>query len=81
MNEIPDMSAELKQRIEQSIRDAQVEVVAGSERHYEISVVSPSFEGLSSLKRQQQVYAAFTDLMAGENAPVHAIDRLQTSSS
>ncbi|MEE9398161.1 MAG: BolA/IbaG family iron-sulfur metabolism protein [Methylococcales bacterium] len=81
MNETPDMSSEMKQRIERSILDAKVEVVPRSGRHYEISVVSASFEGLSLVKRQQQVYAAITDLMGGDNAPVHAIDRLQTRSS
>ena len=81
MNETPDMSSELKQRIEKSILDAEVKVVSGSGRHYEISVVSASFEGLSLVKQQQQVYAAITDLMGGDHAPVHAIDRLQTRSS
>ena len=80
MIETPDMSSELKQRIEESIPDAEIEVVHGSGRHYEISVVSASFEGLSLVKRQQRVYAAITDLMGGDNAPVHAIDRLQTRS-
>ena len=80
MIETPDMSLELKQRIEESIPDAEIEVVPGSGRHYEISVVSASFEGLSLVKRQQRVYAAITDLMGGDNAPVHAIDRLQTRS-
>ncbi len=80
MIETPDMSLELKQRIEESFPDAEIEVVHGSGRHYEISVVSASFEGLSLVKRQQRGYAAITDLMGGDNAPVHAIDRLQTRS-
>lgn len=81
MIETPDMSTELKQRIEKAIPDAEVNVVPGSARHYEISVVSASFEGLSLVKQQQRVYAAITDLMSGDDAPVHAIDRLQTNIS
>jgi len=71
-----DMSAEIKGRIETAIPDARVEVRTGSDRHYEISVVSASFEGQSQVKQQQRIYAAITDLMAGNSAPVHAIDRM-----
>lgn len=81
MLETSDMSSELKQRIEKSIPDAVVDVLPGSGRHYEITVVSASFEGLSLVKQQQRVYAAITDLMGGDDAPVHAIDRLETRHS
>jgi len=81
MIEAPDMSSKLKQDIEKCIPDAVVKVVPGNGRHYEISVVSASFAGLPLVKQQQRVYAAITHLMGGDDAPVHAIDRLQTHSS
>ena len=73
-----DISAEIKQQIEAAISDATVEVSLGSERHYEISVVSASFEGQSRLEQQRRIYASITELMSGDAAPIHAIDRLDT---
>lgn len=73
-----DMSDEIKRCIEEAIPDAKVEVRPGSDRHYEISVVSASFEGQSRVKQQQRVYASITDLMSGDQAPIHAIDRMDT---
>jgi len=74
-----NLSDEIKQRIESVIPGAEVVVNLASERHYEISVVSTAFEGLSQVKQHQRVYAAITELMAGNDAPVHAIDRMNTS--
>jgi acid stress-induced BolA-like protein IbaG/YrbA len=31
------------------------------------------------VQQQQMVYAAIAGLMRGDNAPVHAVDRLQTA--
>lgn len=39
-------------------------------------VVSEEFEGKRSLARQQLVNKALWDLLAGNNAPVHAIDTM-----
>ncbi len=75
-----NLSDEIKQRIQSAIPDAEVVVNLASDRHYEISVVSAAFENLSQVKRHQRVYATITDLMSGDNAPVHAIDRMDTSS-
>ena len=47
-------------------------------RHFEIQVVSPVFKGKRTLEKQRIVYAALSELMAGSNAPVHAIARLDT---
>ncbi|MEE9424275.1 MAG: BolA/IbaG family iron-sulfur metabolism protein [Methylococcales bacterium] len=74
-----NLSNEIKQRIESVIPGAEVVVNLASERHYEISVVSAAFEDLSQVKQHQRVYAAITELMAGNDAPVHAIDRMNTS--
>ena len=72
-----DISAEIKQRIEAAMPGAQVEVNSGSDRHYEIFIISASFEGLSQVKQHQMVYASINDLMSGDDAPIHAIDRME----
>lgn len=71
-----DISTEIKQRITTALPGSQVEVNSGSDRHYEISIVSESFEGLTQVKQHQMVYAAINDLMAGNDAPIHAIDKM-----
>ena len=55
-----------------------MEVEAGSPGHFALRVVSAAFAGLPRVRQQQQVYAAISHLMAGDAAPVHAIDSLIT---
>jgi acid stress-induced BolA-like protein IbaG/YrbA len=69
---------ELRRAVSQALPDAVVEVEAGSPGHFALSVVSAAFAGLPRVRQQQQVYAAIAHLMAGDAAPVHAIDRLIT---
>lgn len=76
-----DISAEIKFRIETAIPGANVEVRSGSHRHFEIFVISDTFEGQSLVKQQQRIYAPISDLMAGNDAPVHAIDRMDLRTS
>ena len=71
-----DLAIEIKQRIETAIPEAQVEVMIGGDRHYALKVISGSFEGLAQVKQHQMVYAAIKDLMAGNDAPIHAIDKM-----
>ena len=61
--------------IEAAIPGAKVQVRGGG-GHFEIHVVSEAFEGKRILARQRMVYAAITPLMAGESAPMHAVDRM-----
>jgi stress-induced morphogen len=68
----------LRRAVLAAIPDAKVEVAANSPGHFQLRVVSPAFAGKSMVQQQQMVYAAIADLMRGDNAPVHAIDRLQT---
>lgn len=56
---------------------AAIEISSGGPRHFEIRVVSGAFEGLNRVKQQQLVYGAIAELMAGNDAAVHAIDRLE----
>ena len=68
---------QIKQAIESHVPDSTAKV-GGDGRHFEIQVVSPVFEGKRTLEKQRIVYAALSELMAGSNAPVHAIARLET---
>ena len=78
MNSPADLCAALRAAIEGSLPGAQVDVAAGSPGHFQIRVTSERFAGKSMVEQQQMVYAAITHLMKGADAPVHAIDRMQT---
>ena len=73
-----EIAGQLKSDIEAALPAAEVEVRAVSPGHFEIEVVSAEFEGLNRVKQQQKVYAAIQERMAGDQAPVHAIDRMVT---
>lgn len=68
----------IRQAIATRIREARVEV-SGEGGHFNIAVVSPEFEGLGTLERHRLVLNAIKDLMAGDQAPVHAVDSIKTS--
>jgi acid stress-induced BolA-like protein IbaG/YrbA len=72
------LADELRRAVLAALPDAEVEVEAGGAGHFALAVVSPAFAGLPRVKQQQKVYAAIAHLMAGDAAPVHAIDRLIT---
>ena len=74
-----DIAAALREAILGAIPGASIDVTPGSPGHFEIRVASKSFAGQSMVQQQQRVYAAIKDLMAGDTAPVHAVDRLRTS--
>ncbi|HRO67245.1 MAG TPA: BolA/IbaG family iron-sulfur metabolism protein [Pseudobdellovibrionaceae bacterium] len=64
---------EIKTRLEQAYPGANVEVfdLTGTEDHYEVSVESPVFAGLSRIQQHQHVMAVFgPELKTGE---VHAL--------
>ena len=63
--------------VEASVPDSEVEVI-GNGGHFSLKVIAAVFEGKTSLEKQRMVYSALTELMSGMNAPVHAIDNLET---
>jgi len=75
------VAAAMKERITTAIPDAQVEVTINGRAHYALVVRSASFAGKRTLDKQRAVYSAISELMRGEPAPVHAIDRLDTLES
>jgi len=76
-----DLEGTMREAIERAIPGAAVSVRGVGSGHFEIDVVSASFDGLTTLKRHRMVLSAIAHLMAGDSAPVHAIDRLSTQTS
>jgi len=68
---------QMKSTIEAAIDCEEVEIQSGSPGHFAIRVVSAAFTGKNRVKQQQLVYGAIADLMKGDAAPVHAVDRLE----
>ena len=62
---------EITARITAAYSDAVVQLndLTGTRDHWEAVIISEGFEGLRLIKRQQGVYQALGELMAG---PVHA---------
>lgn len=67
----------IRKAIQGKIADAEVEVT-GSGGHFSIVVRSAEFAGKGMLQRHRLVMATLAPLMAGDAAPVHAVDSLQT---
>ncbi|MBW2712293.1 MAG: BolA/IbaG family iron-sulfur metabolism protein [Deltaproteobacteria bacterium] len=78
MNPSEGTAQALREAILKALPEAEVLVSAGTPGHFEVKVISTAFEGKTRVKKQQLVYASIAHLMKGENAPVHAIDRLHT---
>ncbi|MCB9778125.1 MAG: BolA/IbaG family iron-sulfur metabolism protein [Alphaproteobacteria bacterium] len=66
---------QVKQAIEAAIPGA-VATVTGGGGHFEIDVVSDAFAGKRTLAQHRMVLQSIKDLMAGNDAPVHAVDRM-----
>ena len=43
---------------------------SGGESHFNVTIVSPAFTGLSRVERQRRIYAALAEELAG---PIHAL--------
>jgi len=71
-----DVTEQLRKAIREALPDSKVQVEAKGPGHFEVCVIDEAFRDLSRVKQQQLVYKAITSLMAGDGAPVHAIDRL-----
>jgi acid stress-induced BolA-like protein IbaG/YrbA len=61
--------------IKAAIPDAEV-VVDGAGGHFTIEVTSAEFVGKNIIQKQRLVYKAIWDLMKGDSAPVHAVDKM-----
>ncbi len=72
------ITSAIRALVEEKIPDAAVEVTSASSGHFSLVVRSPVFRGRSMVDSHRMVYAAIAPLMAGDAAPVHAIDTLRT---
>ena len=72
-------SAALEQAILKAVPGSTVEVSSSGGGHYSLHVRSAAFRDRSTLERHRMVYSAIAPLMAGDSAPVHAIDTLKTA--
>ena len=52
--------------------------MSGGGGHFEIRVIADTFQGKKTLEKQRLVYQAIAHLMKGPEAPVHAVDKLET---
>jgi stress-induced morphogen len=77
-NDAGSAASALEQAIVKAVPDAKVEVIASGGGHYSLHVRSAAFRDRSTLERHRLVYTAIAPLMAGDTAPVHAIDTLKT---
>ncbi|MFO0575193.1 MAG: BolA/IbaG family iron-sulfur metabolism protein [Polyangia bacterium] len=73
----PDLPGHIRSVIESALPGTRAEVQGGG-GHFTISVVGPVFAGKSMLEQQRLVYGAITELMRGDDAPIHAVDKLTT---
>lgn len=71
-----DISEQIRRAIAEALPGALIDVRAQGPGHFEIDVTHADFAGKPRVRQQQLVYGAITHLMAGANAPVHAVDRL-----
>jgi acid stress-induced BolA-like protein IbaG/YrbA len=71
-----DTVTDVKAAIEKALPGAIV-LVQGGGGHFEIAVTSALFAGKGTVEKQRLVYRAIKHLMAGDDAPVHAVDRLE----
>lgn len=70
----------IRQALHDALHDAtDIQVTGGDGGHYHIAVTSRAFDGKSTLERHRMVLNAIAGLMAGADAPVHAIDSIKTS--
>lgn len=75
------IAQQLHDAIAEQIPGAEIRVTIGSPGHYSLEVTSTAFADKSLVAKQRLVYSAIAHLMAGDAAPVHAIDRLLTHES
>lgn len=73
----PDLPGHIRSVLEAQLPGSRAEV-AGGGGHFTISVVSAGFAGKSLLEQQRMVLVALGDLLKGEDAPIHAVDKLTT---
>jgi stress-induced morphogen len=77
---MPVQATEIERLIRERFPDAKVEIrdLAGDGNHYAATVVTEEFRGKNRVQQQRMVNQALASILAGSNAPLHAL-ALQTS--
>ena len=72
-----DIPTAIRQAVTTALPDAVVEVTGGG-GHWSLVVTSTAFTDKTMLARHRLVLSAIAPLMAGNQAPIHAVDSLIT---
>jgi len=72
-----NISDKIRNAILEALPGADVSVEGGG-GHFSLQVSHESFQGKSIVAQQRLVLSAIKHLMAGDGAPVHAVDSLKT---
>jgi acid stress-induced BolA-like protein IbaG/YrbA len=68
----------IEKALKEKMADAVVSVRGGG-GHFEIEVVSQAFAGKNTLEKHRLVLNSIAHLMQGNDAPVHAVDRISAT--
>ena len=72
------LSSAIEAAIVEALGDATAEVHGSGGGHFTVKVVSAQFEGKSTLQKHRLVLRAIAPFMSGDDAPVHAVDHIET---
>jgi acid stress-induced BolA-like protein IbaG/YrbA len=72
-----DIPTAIREAVTTALPDAVVEVTGGG-GHWSLVVTSTAFADKAMLARHRLVLSAIAPLMAGNQAPIHAVDSLIT---
>lgn len=77
---MPVEAAQIERLLRDAFPGARVEIrdLAGDGNHYAATVVAEEFRGKNRVQQQRMVNQALSSILAGQNAPLHAL-ALQTS--
>ena len=72
---MPVPASEIERLILATFPDAKVEIrdLAGDNNHFAATVVDESFRGKNRVQQQRMVNAALSEILEGQNAPLHAL--------
>ncbi|MDT8343815.1 MAG: BolA family transcriptional regulator [Thermohalobaculum sp.] len=77
---MPVEAAQIEHLLREAFPGARIEIrdLAGDGNHYAATVVAEQFRGKNRVQQQRMVNQALSSILAGQNAPLHAL-ALQTS--
>jgi acid stress-induced BolA-like protein IbaG/YrbA len=72
------LSEAIEAAIVEALGEATAEVHGSGGGHFSISVTCAEFAGKSTLQKHRMVLRAVAPFMDGDDAPVHAVDHIET---